>query len=92
MPETFTETSQVGPLTLPIQAGATNAKLEDPVVEVLLDYLAWSLNNDLSAKLAQLTGTSSVAVPTANVFTFDPFEPRGHSVKRPVPSLFVWWD
>jgi hypothetical protein len=88
-----TPTGQVGALTLPVPvASPTTAKLTDPVVEAILDYLAWSLNTDLSMRLAQLTGTSTTAVPTANRFTFDPFEPRGHSVRRPVPALFVWWD
>jgi hypothetical protein len=82
----------VGGLTLPLAAGSAQQRIADPIVDALLDFLAWSLGNDLSARLANLTGTSAVAVPTTNRFAYDPTSPRGHSVRVPVPALFCWWD
>lgn len=83
----------VGPLDLPVAAGSLNAAFADPIVDALADFLGWMLRHDLDAKLAQLTGTSATAVVQAtNVFTFDPFGARAHSVKRPLPALYVWWD
>ena len=92
MTSVLSQTSDVGPLELPHPAGVLKAKLEDPIIETLIDFIAFYLNNDISPKLALLPGTSSVAVPSANKFTFDPLEPRGQRVRRPVPSLFLWWD
>lgn len=85
-------TSPVGALTLPLPAGASQAQLADPVVEALLDFLAWTLCHDLDAKLGQLLATGATAVPAANRYSYDPFEARGDRVRRRVPSLFVWWD
>ncbi len=88
------QTSPVGALTLPVPAGDSQAQFSDPVVAALLDFLAWSLNNDLSAKLAQLTALEAVAVEESspdNRYPFDPFDERGHFTVRPVPSLYMWW-
>ena len=87
-----TEGGLVGGLELPVAAGAVKAKFTDPVVEALLDFSAFWLKRDLDAKLAQLTGTSADAVPTANRFTHDPMDARGHQIHLPVPALFVWWN
>lgn len=84
-------TSTVGALTLPLEAGRAQEKLADPIVAGLLDFLAWSLNTQLNAKLAQLNGTSSIAVPDANAHDWNPLEPRGHKVKLRVPTFHVWW-
>jgi len=81
----------VGALELPIPAGRAQEKLSDPVVSLLLDFYAHCLNANLNTKLAKLNGTSSQAVPSKHAFDFDPDEPRGHKVKRPVPSLYIWW-
>lgn len=86
------QTSAVGPLPLPIAAGALGDRIADPAVDALLDFLSYSLNASLNAKLANVAGTSTTAVPTANRFPFNPTDPRGHHVRLPVPSLFVWWD
>lgn len=86
------ETSAVGPLTLPIAAGTVGDRVADPAVDALLDFLAFYLNESLSDKLANVPGTSAVAVPDANRFPWNPTEPRGHHVRLPVPSLFAWWD
>lgn len=88
----LSQTSAVGALTLPVPAGVENAKFDDPALEAILDFLAWSLNNDLSAKLAKLVATSDTAVPSGDTYSFDPWAPRGHKVHRPAPSLFLWWD
>ena len=84
---------ELGALELPVPAGATNAPLLDPVLEAIADFLGFMFRHDLDAKLATLPGTSATAVAqSTHVFTFNPHEPRGHSVKRPLPSLYVWWD
>lgn len=85
----MTFASFVGPQELPLAADA--GKLGDHVVEALLPYLAFCLNDALNAKLALLTGTSAEAVPSGHTFAWDPTEPRGHVVKLPVPALFLWW-
>lgn len=87
-------TSIVGGLTLPVPAGAANSAIVDPAVDALLDFLAFMIKQALDAKLANLTATaasSGNAVPSANRFAFDPTDPRGHHVRLPVPSLFIWW-
>lgn len=86
------DNAAVGALDLPIAAGSEGDALTDPVVEGIADFLGWMLRHDLDAKLANLPATSATAVKAANVYTFDPMHPRGHSVKRPVPALYVWWD
>ena len=88
------QTSPVGALTLPVPAGTSQAQFTDPVVAALLDFLAWSLNNDLNSKLTNMTALEAAAISTAtpnNRYPFDPFHPRGHSIKRRVPALYVWW-
>lgn len=87
-----TDDANVGPIALPLAAGSASDAITDPIVEGIADFLGWMLRHDLDDKLATLTGTSATAVPVANVFTFDPMHPRGHSVRRPVPALYVWWD
>lgn len=81
----------VGALELPLPAGRAQEKLLDPVVSLLLHFYTHCLNENLNDKLAKLNGTSNQAVPIAHAFDFDPDEPRGHKVKRPVPSLYMWW-
>ncbi len=84
--------STVGPQTLPLASEGQGEDLADPVAEAIADFIAWSLNYDLSAKLADLPGTGTVALPSGHVFTIDPMAKQGQRVKRPVPSLFVWWS
>jgi hypothetical protein len=87
-----TQTSDVGATLLPLAAGDVGDALSDPIVDAILDFVAWYLNNDLNAKLAKLNGTSEVAVPTQNRFAFDPTEPQGIKSSFKLPALFVWWD
>lgn len=84
------ESSAVGALTLPLAAGSTDEVIADPVCAGLADYLAWSLNTDLSARLAQHQAVGDVAVPTGAAYDYSPYAPQGHRVKLPVPALFVW--
>jgi hypothetical protein len=86
-----TQTSDVGPLLMPLPAGDVGDKIADTTVEALLDFLAWSLNTELSTKLGNVNGTSNVAVPTNNRYAWDPLEPV-NKIKFNVPALFVWWD
>jgi len=88
------ELSPVGGLQLPVPAGAAGEKLTDPVVEALLDFSAFYIKNACDAKVANFSpaGTQVDACPVANQFTFDPLEARGHQVKLPVPSLYVFWQ
>lgn len=88
------QTSPVGALTLPVPAGDSQEQFTDPVVAALLDFLAWSLTNDLDSKLANLTATDAAALSISapdNRYPFDPFHPRGHHIKRNIPALYVWW-
>lgn len=85
-----TATSTVGPLTLPIAAGATNAAIADPVIDGLLDFLGFWLETELNAKLAQHADFSDTACPSANRFAWNPMQPQGHRGKLPVPGLWMW--
>jgi hypothetical protein len=89
-----TATVNVGSIVLPANAGTTNTAIPDPLVTGLLDYLAFCLNDALSAKLANLHGTSPVAVPVKNRFPWDPaaYFVRGHQdgAGPPFPALYVW--
>ena len=74
--------STVGPLALPVPAGAALSAIDDPTLSGLGAYLAYWLNFDLNPKLASLrTGRSSdgsavtTAVPAGNVFAWDPLKP-----------------
>lgn len=80
----------VGPLELP--RTGTGPRITDPVVDVILDFLGWKLSHDLNANLAYFAGTSVEACPASNRFPYNPFEPRGHYGKRPLPALYLWWD
>lgn len=84
--------SPVGALTLPVAAGSAQERLADPILDALLDFAAWTIGTALDARLANLTGTSAVAVPATNRFAFNPVDPRGINVHLPVPALFCWWD
>lgn len=86
-----TQTSAVGALTLPYEAARVEAALADPVVDALLDFLAWSLCQELDDRLATLNGTSSTAVPTNSRYAYNPLEPTNRVRFRP-PALFCWWD
>ena len=94
------QTSAVGAQTLPVPAAtlATDA-FADPVVDALLDFLAWSLNNDLNTRLAQLPGTSIYAVPNGTLpagkdfrYAYNPHDRRAPHARLWVPALHVWWD
>jgi hypothetical protein len=86
------ETSRVGALTLPYTAGASPAEVDDPFVDGLMSLLAHYVKEALDNRLANVLGAPTDACPVANRFAFDPFEREANYVKRPVPSLFVWWD
>lgn len=89
-------TTTVGPLTLPIAAGAVGSSLDDHVVLCALDYLAHWLNQYLNAKLAQQTGTSFEAVPSGNKFPWDPSTyfvlGDNDGDTNPFPALYAWWE
>jgi hypothetical protein len=86
------QTSDVGALTLPLAAGRPKDAIVDPVVEALLDFLSFSLNDALNTKLGSMNGFSEQAVPPGNRYAFDPTEPQGHKARFRLPSLFMWWD
>lgn len=84
--------AKVGALDIPIQSGGVKERLSDPLVDKLLDFSAFVIKNALDAKLHDLLGTSTDAVPEKNRFPYNPLEPRGkHRVLSP-PALFVWWN
>lgn len=85
------QASNVGALPLPVAAGVANARLADPMVDALLDYVAFWIKDSLDAQLAQQTGFSSDAVPVGHRFPFDPMHPQGVTVEIPAPALFLWW-
>lgn len=96
MPST---TSAVGALTLPLEAGDPNTAIADPVVAGIADYLRHWIRWDLNTKLANLAGTSSDAVPAANVFLWNPLQPAPTFARpraladandSPFPALYVW--
>jgi hypothetical protein len=87
-------TSPVGTIEIPLAAGASGATAADPIVDGVIDYVAWVLNSALNARLANWPsygGKFSQAVPTANRFAWNPLEPQGHMAKLPVPGLWIWW-
>jgi len=87
-----TDTSRVGPQTLPLDGDASITQLDDPIVSALLSLLAHVTKATLDPRLANIPSAPADACPVANRFAFDPFDPRANHVRRPVPSLFVWWD
>jgi hypothetical protein len=98
-----TPSSTVGPLVLPVPAGAPNSAVDDPTLTGLGAYLAFWLNADLNTKLVSL-GTSRddastvvSAVPEGNVFCWDPRTPnatfargKGDGETYPLPALYLW--
>jgi hypothetical protein len=98
--------SYVGPLALPVPAGAAQSALDDPTLSGLGAYLAFCLRFDLNAKLTSLqTGRESdataisSAVPTGNVFCWNPLKPTAHFTRGagdgetyPLPALYLWDD
>lgn len=83
------QTTTIGNLTLPVPAGAQNSDLDDPTVSGIADYLRFWLRNSLNTKLANTQGTSADAVPSANVFKYDP---NTYFVRNAFPALYVWWN
>lgn len=90
--------STVGALLLPLAPGAQDTAVPDPLVDGMLAYLAHWLNADLSAKLTSLRGASPVAVPTGNLYPWDPTtrpsalfaRGKGDGGASPLPGLFCW--
>lgn len=88
----------VGGLALPLDAGAQDTRIPDPLVDGLLDFLAFVLNADLNAKLANLRPTSAIAVPAGNTYPWNPTtrpqslfaRGKGDGAASPLPGLFVW--
>lgn len=86
----------VGALQLPLAAGSANARFEDPLLDALLAFVAFVLNDSLNAKLAMHTGlkrgsTVCQAVPTGQTFPFDPTDPQAEKFRLDPPCLFMWW-
>jgi hypothetical protein len=97
--------SSVGPLALPIPAGASHSAVDDPTLTGLGAYLAYALNQDLNAKLASLEtrrddgSLVATAVPAGNVYCWDPTKPnafftrgKGDGAPYPLPALYLWDD
>lgn len=98
--------SAVGPLALPVPAGAPFSPLDDPTLSGLGAYLAYWLRGDLDPKLTSLqTGRDSdaaplvTAVPSGNVFPWNPLKPSAHFTRgkgdggaNPLPALYLWDD
>jgi hypothetical protein len=94
-----TNTTGVGPLTLPIPTTGTNSDLDDVTLVGLLDYLAFWLRLTLNSKLAEQGGPTTAgaitdACPTSHLFpwhhqgTFVRPLPGGGSV--PLPGMWAW--
>lgn len=88
------DVSLVGGLTLPVPAATAGDILTDPVAYHLLQLSALAIKEALDPRLLAFlpANTHTDACPAANRFNFDPTSPRGHAVKLPKPSLFVWWE
>lgn len=85
-------TSTVGALSLPLAAAGAKTALSDPTVDLLLAFVGHIWTADIDPKLADWTATGAVSCPAAKRFNYDPKSRRGHKVKFPLPSLFIWWE
>ena len=94
-------TSTVGALELPYPVGEAPARITDPLVKGMLDYLAYWIRADLNPALVanqagKINGSGLVtdAVPAANRYPWDPGPTfvRGaqDGAAAPLPGLFVW--
>lgn len=86
---TILDVRVTGGQTFPLPPPVDGTPLVDPVAVGLLDFLGWWLNKDINPHLAQLPPRSSVAVPEANCFPYDPGE---YWVRNAKPALYVWWQ
>lgn len=94
-----TETSLVGPQTIPVPIGGTDSDLEDPTLLGVLDFAGYLIKQALDAKLGEMGGpTTSAAIsdacPTAHRF---PWDHAGSFVRTlpatgalPLPGLWAW--
>lgn len=89
----------VGPLLLPVPAGAQDAALDDATLTGLLAYLGHWLSASLDAKLAALRGTNASTVgacPAANRFPWNPAsyfvrgDEHGNATTTYFPALYAW--
>lgn len=92
-------TNYVGPLALPVAAGAQDSALDDPLLVGLLAYLGHWLSASLDAKFAALRGTNATdvgACPNANRFPWDPAkyfvrgDEKGNGETNYFPALYGW--
>lgn len=91
-----TDASPIGALDLPLAAGAANERIADPVLDGLLDYFAYWLNDGLNARLAQHAGVKRgaalcTAVPAAQRFPWNPMDSQAEKFRLDPPCLFLWW-
>lgn len=84
-------TARVGAQVIPVPAGA-EVRVLDPLVEGLLDYLAWWIVWGFGAQGVRQRPTGATAItnvlPTANRF---PYDPRDTWLRDPRPALYLWW-
>lgn len=90
----------IGPLLLPVPAGAQDAALDDATLTGLLAYLGHWLSASLDAKLAAQRGetnsSTAGACPSANRFPWDPStyfvrgDEHGSATAIYFPSLYAW--
>jgi hypothetical protein len=84
--------SLVGAMPQPLAAGVAEQAIVDPLISGLVDFVAFWIKSTLDARLANHTGINNNAIPDHHRFTFDPMSPQGHSVRIPVPALYLWWS
>lgn len=95
------ETSKVGPLTIPVVTSGTNTAIQDPTLIGLLDFFGFLIKDALDAKLTEQGGpVSSAAItdacPVAFRFPWDPADSfmRPHNINgamvQPLPGLWAW--
>lgn len=92
--------STVGPQVFPLVPGAPDSPIQDPLLDGLLGFCKAAISSDLDAVLANLRGTSPVAVRTTAVLPWDPMRKpsplflRGIQAGQPVdqvlPALYAW--
>ncbi len=92
--------STVGPQVFPLVPGALDGPIVDQLLDGLLGFCKAALSTDLDAVLANLRGTSSVAVRTTAVLPWDPTRKPspiflrgvqdGASAAQVLPALYAW--
>lgn len=89
----------IGPLALPVPAGAQDSSLDDATLTGILAYLGHWLSASLDAKVFALRGTNASTVgacPVANRFPWDPAsyfvrgDEAGNGAIAYFPALYAW--